>query len=78
MAAISYSISLGQPLESVTSGANAPSGGSGTVELRFDQTATAITDSSIPGGTRTMKKGEIHQLLVLLQEKLINDPSVAQ
>jgi hypothetical protein len=78
MASISYSISLGQTLEQVTVGANAPSGGSGTVELRMDQTATAIADGSVPGGTRMMKKGEIHQMLVTLVEQLIKDTSLAQ
>ncbi len=75
MAAISYSIALGQPLESVTSGVNAPSGGNGTVEIRFDQTVTAVTDG---GGTRALKKGEIFTMLKILEERLINDPGVVE
>ena len=78
MAAISYSIALGQPLESVTAGTNAPSGGNGTIELRMDQTTTAITDGSVVGGTRTLKKGEIQYMLRTLEQYLIKDTTVAQ
>jgi hypothetical protein len=74
MAAISYSIGLGQPLESVTAGALAP--GAGTLEIRFDQTATTVTDAAAPGGVRMPKKGEIFTLLKILEEKLINDANV--
>jgi hypothetical protein len=78
MAAISYSIGLSQPLESVTAGTNAPSGGNGTLEIRFDQTATAITDSSVAGGTRALKRGEVFVLLKILEEYLVRDSNVAQ
>jgi hypothetical protein len=76
MAAISYSIALGQPLEGVVAATNAPSAGS--VEIRFDQTVTAVTDASLPSGSRALKKGEIQYLMRILEQKLINDPSVAQ
>ena len=74
MTAISYSLGLGQPLESVTAGTLAP--GAGTLEIRFDQTTNAITDAAAPGGTRSAKKGEIYTLLKILEEKLINDANV--
>ena len=73
MAAISYSIAVGGNLETVTAGTNAPSGGNGTVELRFDQTAGAITDAAYAGGTRQLKKGEVQHLLRVLEEQLIRD-----
>lgn len=76
MAAISYVIGLGQTLEQVTSGTAVPT--SGSVEIRFDQTTTAITDKSVTGGTRALKKGEIYTLLQILEEKLVNDSTVAQ
>jgi hypothetical protein len=76
MAAISYSLQLGQPLESVTIGTNAPA--AGQVELRFDQTTTTVTDGSVVGGVRTLKKGEIHQIINILTQQLIKDPNVAQ
>lgn len=76
MAAVSYVISQGGVLESVTTGTNAPS--SGSVELRMDQTATAITDGNAPGGTRALKKGEIQQILRILEEYLIRDTSISQ
>ncbi len=76
MAAISYSIALGQPLEQVTPGVLAP--GVGTLEIRFDQTATTVTDAAAPGGTRSPKKGEIYTMLKILEEKLINDANVVE
>lgn len=75
MAAISYSIAGGQVLEQVTTGTNAPSGGSGTIEIRMDQTTTAITDGS---GTRALKKGELYTLILILLEYLERDTSVNQ
>ena len=72
MAAISYSVGLGQSLEQVTAGANAPS--AGTLEVRFDQTATSVTDG---GGTRAPKKSEIFTLLKILEEYLIKDTNVS-
>jgi len=76
MAAISYVISLGQTLEQVTPGTAAPT--SGSVELRMDQTATAVTDAQSPTGTRALKRGEIFTLLKILQEKLSVDSTLAQ
>lgn len=73
MAAISYSITVGQTLEQVTTGTNAPSGGNGTIEIRMDQTAAAVTDAS---GNRILKKAEIHQLIITLIEYLIRDTNV--
>jgi hypothetical protein len=76
MPAISYVISLGQTLEQVTVGAAAPT--SGSVELRMDQTAGAITDASHAGGTRALNRGEIYTLLKTLQEKVSVDPNLSQ
>jgi hypothetical protein len=76
MSAISYSLTLGAPLESVLSGTNAPA--AGQVEIRFDQTATTVTDGSVAGGVRALKKGEIYTILKILEERLINDSTVAQ
>jgi hypothetical protein len=77
MPAISYGISPGQPLESVSVGANAPSG-SNLVEIRFDQTVSTVSDAAAPGGSRMLKKGEIQVMLRILEEKLINDSNVFQ
>jgi hypothetical protein len=76
MSAISYSLTLGAPLESVVAATNAPA--AGQVEIRFDQTATTVTDSSVAGGVRALKKGEIYTILRILGEKLINDSNVAE
>jgi hypothetical protein len=76
MAAISYSLTLGAPLESVVSGTLAP--GAGQVEIRFDQTTTTVTDAAAPGGTRAVKKGEIQQIIRILEERLISDSTVFQ
>jgi hypothetical protein len=76
MAAISYVISLGQTLEQVTVGAAAPT--SGSMELRMDQTATSITDASVAGGVRALKRGELFTLLKILQEKLSVDSTLNQ
>lgn len=81
MAAISYSIAIteaatGQGLEAVVAAANAPSAGS--VEIRFDQTAGAVTDGAYAGGTRLLKKGEVLQLLNYLIQYLERDPNVFQ
>jgi hypothetical protein len=75
MSAISYSLTLGAPLESVVAATNAPA--AGQIEVRFDQTATTVTDAQYPGG-RALKKGEIYTMLKILEEKLINDSSVFQ
>jgi len=76
MAAISYIISAGGTLETVTAGTAAPT--SGTVEIRMDQTITAVTDSQSTTGTRAPKKGEIQQLIRILEEYLIRDTSVVE
>lgn len=76
MPAISYVISLGQTLEQVSVGVAAPT--SGSVELRMDQTAGAITDASHAGGTRQLNRGEIYTLLKILQEKVSVDPNLSQ
>jgi hypothetical protein len=77
MAAISYVISVGGSLETVTAGTNAPS--SGSVELRYDQTATSVTDASAPsGGTRALKKGEVQHLMRILEQYLIRDTNPAE
>lgn len=76
MAAVSYIISVGGNLETVTAGAAAPT--SGSVEIRMDQTATAVTDATSTTGTRAPKKGEIQQLIRVLEEYLIRDTNVAQ
>lgn len=75
MAAVSYSIAAGQTLEQITTGTAAPTGGSGTVELRMDQTAGAITDGST---TRILKKGEIVEALNKLLQYLIRDTNVVE
>jgi hypothetical protein len=73
MAAVSYVIGAGGTLETVTTGTNAPS--SGVVELRMDQTTTTVTDNAV---TRAVKKGEIQQLIRILEEYLIRDTSIFQ
>lgn len=74
MAAVSYSIGLGQTLEQVTPAANAPS--AGTVEIRFDQTAGAVIDANAPGGTRAVKRSEVQQLMRILEEYLVKDTNI--
>jgi hypothetical protein len=76
MAAISYVISVGGNLQTVTAGTNAPS--SGSVEIRMDQTATSVTDAAYAGGTRAVKKGEVQALIRVLEEYLIQDSNVFQ
>lgn len=76
MAAVSYTIVVGGTLESVSAGTNAPSAGS--VEIRMDQTTTAVTDSSVTGGTRAPKKGEIQQAIRILEQYLIRDTNVTE
>jgi hypothetical protein len=76
MAAISYIISAGGTLETVTAGTAAPT--SGTVEIRMDQTATSVTDAQSTTGTRAPKKGEIQQLIRILEEYLIRDTNVVE
>ena len=76
MAAISYIISAGGNLETVTAGTAAPT--SGTVEIRMDQTATAITDYAYAGNQRAPRKGEIQALIRVLEEYLIRDTNVLE
>lgn len=83
MASVSYQVllteaSTGQGLEAVTAGTNAPAGGAGYVEIRIDQTATAITDGNVPGGTRALKKGEVVQLINYLLQYLLRDTAVIE
>lgn len=76
MAAVSYIISVGGTLETVTAGVAVPT--SGSVEIRMDQTATAVTDAESTTGTRAPKKGEIQQLIRILEEYLIRDTNVLE
>jgi hypothetical protein len=81
MAAISYSVtfaltSQGQGLEAVIAATNAPA--AGEVEIRIDQTATAITDAQSITGTRALKKGEVIQLLNYLIQYLMRDTNVLE
>jgi hypothetical protein len=76
MAAVSYIISAGQTLEQVTAGTAAPT--SGSVEIRIDQTITAVTDAQSTTGTRALKKGEAQQLIRILEEYLIRDSNVLE
>lgn len=76
MAAVSYIVSVGGTLETVTAGTAAPT--SGSVEIRMDQTITAVTDVSTATGTRAAKKGEIQQLIRILEEYLIRDTNVVE
>jgi hypothetical protein len=76
VAAVSYYISVGGTQETVTAGTNAPSAGS--VEIRMDQTTTSVTDSTSTTGTRAPKKGEIQQLIRILEEYLIRDTNVVE
>jgi hypothetical protein len=76
VAAVSYIIAVGGNLETVTAGTAAPT--SGSLEIRIDQTVTAVTDASYPGGTRAPRKGEIQALLRTLEEYLIRDTNVLE
>jgi Zn-dependent alcohol dehydrogenase len=81
MAAVSYNVTFallttGQGLEAVQVGTNAPA--AGELEIRIDQTATAITDAQSTTGTRALRKGEVIQLLNYLQQYLIRDTNVLE
>jgi hypothetical protein len=76
MAAISYSILVGGTQETVVASTNAPAAGS--VEIRMDQTVTSVTDGQSTTGTRAPKKGEIQQLIRILEEYLIRDTNVLE
>jgi hypothetical protein len=78
MAAVSYTILVGGNLETVVAGTNAPS--AGTVEIRMDQTTSAVTDLSLTGGvtTRAPHKGEIQALIRVLEQYLIRDTNVLE
>ena len=78
MASISYSWSTGQTLEQVTTGTNAPSGGSGTVEIRIDQTAGTVTDAAFAGGSRPVSKKDVLDALVLFIQYLERDTNIFQ
>lgn len=72
MAAVSYTIKVGDTLEQVLQGTNAPS--AGQLEIRIaDQTGASVTDQ---GGTRGPKKSEIYALLVTLEQYLIRDTTL--
>lgn len=75
MAAISYSWTVGQTLEQVTTSTNAPSGGAGTIELRIDQTASTVTDGSIP---RPINKSEVLQAMIILEQYFLRDTNIYQ
>jgi hypothetical protein len=76
VAAVSYYISLGGSLETVTAGTAAPT--AGTVEIRMDQTTNAVTDAAYSGGTRAPRKGEIYTLIEILTQYLIRDTNVLE
>lgn len=76
MAAVSYVIAVGGNLETVTAGTAAPT--SGSVEIRMDQTVTAVTDATSTTGARAPKKGEIQALIRVLEEYLIRDTNVLE
>jgi hypothetical protein len=78
VAAVSYSWSVGQTLEQVTTGTNAPSGGSGTVEIRIDQTAGTVTDGNFAGSTRPVSKKDVWDALVLFMQYLERDTNIFQ
>ena len=83
MAAVSYQLSLAQTatgygLEAITVGVAAPTGGIGFVEIRMDQTNTAITDATVVGATRALKKGEIRNIINYLRQYLDRDTSILQ
>ena len=78
MAAVSYSWSAGQTLEQVTTGTNAPSGGSGTVELRIDQTAGTVTDGAFAGSVRPISRKDVWDALVLFMQYLERDTNIFQ
>ena len=52
--------------------------GIGLVEVRIDQTTTAVTDAAYTGGTRQLKKGEAYQLLNYLEQYLLRDTNLWQ
>lgn len=68
MAAVSYSIKLGDPAESIVAATNAPS--AGVLEIRMDQTSTTVTDGT---GTRAPRRGELQTLLRVIEQKLMTD-----
>jgi hypothetical protein len=67
---ISYSLSVGGNLETVTAGTLAPS--AGQLEIRIDS-SSSVTDG---GSTRAAKKGEIQALMRVLEQYLIRDTNV--
>jgi hypothetical protein len=80
--AVSYQVNLaelatGQGLEAVVIGAAAPTGGSGFVEVRIDQTA-AVTDPAGAVNPRALKRGEVIQMLEYLIQAIIRDTSLNQ
>jgi hypothetical protein len=49
----------------------------GCIELRIDQTSL-ITDASVAGGLRPMRRGDVYAMVRILQEYLVVDPNVYQ
>ena len=76
MATIRLSWSPGKPLESVVEAAGSAVV-SGLVELTYDQGATAVTDGSLPAGTRPLKVSEIQAAIRVLEQYLIRQADTA-
>lgn len=76
MASVSYSLLVGQSQEQLTPGTNAPSAGSGSIELRIDQTSNAVTDAAYAGSTRPPTKNEVLIALKTFIEYLQKDLNV--
>jgi hypothetical protein len=49
----------------------------GCVELRYDQTSL-VTDASVPGGLRPIRRGDVQQMLRVLEEYLVVDTNAYQ
>lgn len=78
MASISYQVNMatGQvSLENVAAGVAAPTGGSGCIEVRVDQTANALTDA---GSTRSIRKSEVYHALMAIWEYVQKDVTYLQ
>jgi hypothetical protein len=72
MAAVSYTIKVGDVLEGVLAGTNAPS--AGQVELRIaDQAGASVTDK---GATRGPKKSEVQVAIRILEQYLLRDTNL--
>jgi hypothetical protein len=49
----------------------------GCVEFRFDQTSL-ITDASVAGGLRPLRRGDVQAMLRVLEQFLVKDPNAYQ